>query len=213
MISLLLIAYHLNVCGFPSPLSLAPSHSLSIKSFLLERPSVYCVCPASSPCKTWSHCPRATTVTRFLLVWSPSAWAGLGKAESSWSLWFTSSSLKSLPTEWTDVRMMETPVFSACCPWTKASSLKVETACRAPSPLSALIYNLACLTQAVEWWEILVACLSWGRHAALELSFEGAPSPRPHPPGEHLPLAELWRGEDEKVMTQETQTLTLPTKM
>ena len=58
-----------------------------------------------------------------------------------------------------------------------------------------------------------MACLSWGRHAALELSGEGVPSPMPHPPGEHLPLAELWRGENEKVMTQEMQTLTLPTKM
>ena len=108
---------------------------------------------------------------------------------------------------------METPVFSACCTWTKASSLKVETAWRAPSPLSALIYNLACLTQAIGWWEILEACLSWGRYAALEPKGEGVPSPRPHPPGVRLPLAELWREEGEKVMAQETQTLILPTKM
>lgn len=76
---------------------------------------------------------------------------------------------------------METPVFSACCTWTKASCLIVETAWRGHSPLSALIYNLACLTLAIGWWEILVACLSWSRYAALELKGEGVPSPRPHP--------------------------------
>lgn len=76
VISLLLIAYHLNLCCFQSPVRLELSRTLSIKSFPLERPSVYSVCPASSLYKTRSHCPRAGRVTHLLLVWSPLVWAG-----------------------------------------------------------------------------------------------------------------------------------------
>ena len=146
-----------------------------------------------------------------LLVWSPSLWAGhwarlvvsgvSGLPLLAWSLYPPNE----LGCDDGDPGILSLLYLG----WSLC--LTVGAFWRAPRPLSALLWNLVCLTQAVGWWEILVVpgeirspwAEGWGSSLLLVTPTWNA-------------FSISWAVQSiggEQVMAQVPQILTVPTKM